>query len=159
MGKIAFEIRNQEYVLNQMSSNPLFKGIVRDIVTDIEDIVEKSVNEWKIAELPFTGRVAQSEYKKYKREHEKERDKARKTLNAEDYLEYKTRFKLDYIIEQHQKYRAEILLKRIFRLNRETYENLYSMCGKEFADIWLKRIAFMKPVPTDLDKEYEESEY
>ena len=143
------------YSLDDVLENMTFKTnndkiITKDIITQIEEIAFDGIEKNLCMSIPYLGRLRKSIFQRLMKEEGAGLLKDAKTkLSKEDYIEYRRNLYRSYRIKAKDEDYAKLIIERIIRLNKKKYNQIYSACGKDYADRWIKKIAYLKIIEHD----------
>lgn len=138
-------------ILLYLNKNDKETELIKDIITQIEDIAADGLNKDLCVSIPYLGRIRKSPFRLMMNEGRILLHDAKKRLSTEDYIEYRKNLYNKYRDKCRDLDYAKLFFERLLRINKKYYNKLYSNCGKDYADRWLKRLAYLTIIEHDIN--------
>lgn len=140
-----------EDILECLNKNNIDTEITRCIIKDIEDTLEEGLRNNLCVSIPYIGRIRRNEYKEMISANKEELREIKEKVSLEDYKQYRRDLYKSFKTECYNRDKTRIIIDRVLRLNKKKYNQIYSACGKTYADFWLKKIGFLQIVEHDIN--------
>lgn len=138
-------------ILECLGKNKIDTEITKSIIEDIENTLEKGLNERKCVSIPYIGRIRRSEYKEMIAASREELREVKNKVSLEEYKQYRRDLYKSFKEKCRDRDRTRTIIDKVLRLNKKKYNLLYSNCGKAYADMWIKKIGFLQIVEHDIN--------
>ena len=149
------------FIMDKLIAKKITKHSMKDILlylnkndkeTElIKDIAADGLDKNLCISIPYLGRIRKSPFKLMMNEGKILLHDAKKRLSTEDYIEYRRNLYNRYKDRCRDLDYAKLFFERLLRINKKYYNKLYSNCGKDYADRWLKRLAYLTIIEHDIN--------
>lgn len=146
--------KNKNDILNEIDfENEEERLLCDDIINNLEKSIAEAVISMKTANIPFIGSIRINPVKRKFRNAKLSLSSVRKSLNKEQYKEHVRSIITDLNNKQHEEDRQKLVLKRIRSNNKKTYETIFKKCGRNYAELYIMSIYWLKEVRFDAEWE------
>lgn len=148
--------KNKNDILNELDFEDEDERILCDsIITNLEKMASREISSMKVVQLPFIGCVRINPIRRKLRDSKLHLSAVRKSITKEQYKEHVRSFVLDLKEQQQLEDRLKLVFTRIRRNNKKRYEELFKTCGRNYAELFIMSIYWLKEVPYDDEWEYQ----
>lgn len=142
---------SQKDILKYLNKNDKDTKIIKSIITQIEDVAAEGLNNNLCVSIPYLGRIRKSPFKLMMREGRILLHDAKQKLTKEEYIEYRKNLYKEYRDKCLDLDYTKVYFDRLLRINKKYYNKIYVSCGKQYANLWLKRIAYLRIIEHDIN--------
>lgn len=125
------------------------KLLCSSIITSMEKTIANNIKADKCVNIPFIGCMRKNVVTKTIRQNKKNFKLAKTELSKEEYKEHVKCYVRDVIEQQKNNEHERILLKKIKGRCRKKYDILYKTLGKEYAELYIRALSWIKHIPFD----------
>lgn len=123
------------------------------IIDDLERDIADNVKNMKCAQIPFIGCIRINPVLKEISNKKLHLSTIRKSLTKEQYKEHVKSYVIDIKKRQSEKDKLNLIFYKIRRHNRKKYDYYCKRLGRNYAELFIKAIYWLKEVPFDAEWE------
>lgn len=158
-----YDIRDEDYQIVKDDSKVLIESInfnndndkflCESIIDELEKSIVDTVNEGKIAYIPFIGSICRNKVRQEVIKNFSNFKLARKFLTKEQYKEHVRSVINDAKEQERQEEYKSKFYAKLRKKNKKKYETFYRIHGKAYANMYIYALTLMKEVPFDNEVE------
>lgn len=146
--------KNKNDILNELDfENEEERLLCDSIISNLEKTASDTIHDMKVAQIPFIGCLRINPVKRKLRDAKLHLRAVRNSLTKEQYKEHVRSYVVDLKEKQKEEDRIKLAFARIKRNNKKRYEQLFKICGKAYAELFIMSIYWLKEVPFDAEWE------
>lgn len=146
--------KNKNDILNELDFENEEEHLLCDsIISNLEKTASDTIRDIKVAQIPFIGCLRINPVKRKLRDAKLHLRAVRNSLTKEQYKEHVRSYVVDLKEKQKEEDRIKLTFARIRRNNKKRYEQLFKICGKAYAELFIMSIYWLKEVPFDAEWE------
>ena len=152
--KDKIKINKTKDIIELLKCTEVEERIYKNIIKDLEKTAAEGIVNKDAVAIPYIGTFRKSIYTKIKKDKRVLLRLAKQQMDLNDYKQYRRELYIDIEKEVKEHKKAEYIVHKLIRMNKDKYNILYTNFGKVYADTWIKFIATIKVLNSKRDIDF-----